>query len=230
MTEKGTTSFWEKYSMQIAIVAGALILGGALYFGDGDKAGQQAQNPEAAPTMEVDVANVKTAGSPYVGNPNAPLTMAVWFDYNCVYCKALERDTMPQIISTYVDAGKLKIVYKDFQFQGPNSTNTALFGRAMWEAYPAQHYAWLHGVAGVEDETLANVKAVAAALPGVDADRVEKLMNDKKDEYQAAIDADYAEGVALGIQGTPGVIVGKTFINGAMPFAEFASAIDAELK
>lgn len=229
MTEQGT-SFWEKYSMQISIVAAALILGGAFYFG-GNAAPRAADTEnEAPPMMEVDIKNVTTAGSPSIGSPTAPVTMAVWYDYQCPFCKSFELETLSQVKRDYVDTGKLRIVLKDFQFQGPDSTNTALFGRAMWEAYPEHFDEWYVAVAGITDETLPNVKALAAAIDGVDADRVERLMNEKKAEYQAAIDADYDEGARLGIQGTPGSILGKTFINGAQPYDVVKAAIEAELK
>jgi len=227
MTEKGT-SFWEKYSMQLSIVAGAIILGGAFYFGGGKA--PQAPQPQGEETIAVDIENVKTAGQPYIGNPNAPVTMAVWFDYQCPFCKSFELETIAELDREYVQTGKLKIVFKDFQFQGEDSTNTALFGRAMWEAYPEHYHSWVRAVAGIDDESQANVKALAAAIPGVDADRVERLMNDKKAEYLAAIQADYGEGLALGIQGTPSSIIGTTFINGAQPYAVVSQAIEAALR
>jgi len=215
--------------MQLSIVVGALILGGAFYFGGNGAPRTADLGGEAPQQMEVDIKNVTTAGSPYIGSPTAPVTMAVWYDYQCPFCKSFETETLSQVKRDYVDTGKVRIVLKDFQFQGPDSTNTALFGRAMWEAYPEHFNAWHTAVAGITDETLPNVKALAAAIEGVDADRVERLMNDKKAEYQAAIDADYEEGVRLGIQGTPGSILGTTFINGAQPYDVVKAAIEAEL-
>jgi protein-disulfide isomerase len=38
------------------------------------------------------------------------------------------------------------------------------------------------------------------------------------------------EAAANGINGTPAVITGKTFINGAQSLATFTAAIDAQLK
>jgi len=229
MTEQGS-SFWDKYSLHATILIAAVVLGGAIYFGSGAPARQAQQVAPEGETLEVDISKVDVSGSPYIGNPDAPVVMAVWFDYQCPFCKSFELETIAELEKNYVDTGKLKIVYKDFQFQGPDSTNTALFGRAMWEAYPEQFSAWFKGVAGLTEESLANVKAVAARLPGVDADRVERLMNEKKAEYEAAIGADYAEGVSFGIQGTPGSIIGTSFVNGAQPYEVVSALIDSELK
>jgi len=228
MTEQGST-IWDKYSLHIVILAAALLVAGVLVFGGKGNTGPQQPPIGGEPAMEVNIENVKTAGQPYIGNPNAPVTMAVWFDYQCPFCKSFELETIAQLEEEYVATGKLRIVYKDFQFQGPDSTNTALFGRAMWEAYPEHFHTWNKAVAGISDESLTNVKALAAAIPGVDADRVEQLMNDKKAEYQAAIDADYAEGVSMGIQGTPASIIGTEFINGAQPYAIVSQIVEAEL-
>ena len=229
MTEQGT-SFWDKYSMHVAILAGAAILGGAIYFGGDGQPRQAVQNPGEQPVMEVNIADVKTEGSPFIGAADAPVTMAIWFDYQCPYCKSFELETVALLEENFVKSGQLKIVYKDFQFQGPDSTNTALFGRAMWEAYPEHFGAWFKGVAGISDESLANVKAIAAAIPGVDANRVESLMNEKKATYEAALAADYAEGVSFGIQGTPGSIIGTNFVNGAQPYAVVSKLVEAELR
>ena len=43
------------------------------------------------------------------------------------------------------------------------------------------------------------------------------------------IEADKAEGQALGVSGTPAFFVNGRFVNGAKPFDEFAKVIDAEL-
>ena len=55
-------------------------------------------------------------------------------------------------------------------------------------------------------------------------------MTSKAAEYQKLIDADKAEGTSLGINGTPGTIVGKQLISGAQPYASFKAAIDSQLK
>ena len=41
----------------------------------------------AAPTVAADSAKVSTAGVPFIGEANAPVTIAYWFDYQCPFCK-----------------------------------------------------------------------------------------------------------------------------------------------
>ncbi|HWH07112.1 MAG TPA: thioredoxin domain-containing protein [Candidatus Paceibacterota bacterium] len=233
MTEQGTSngSFIEKYMTPIAVLLGAIIIAGAFAFGRPD-ANQEAQ--PGAP-VAVDIKDVKTEGSPFIGNPSAPVTMAVWFDYQCPFCKQFELTTVSQLYSEYVETGKLRIVFKDFQFLGPDSETAALFARAMWEAYPDRWYDWYRAMTEAQDEEhggfgdLASIKTLTEGLGGIDVARVEALMNQKEAEYRAAIEADRAEGSALGIQGTPGAIIGTDLIAGAYPYDTVKPLIEAQL-
>jgi protein-disulfide isomerase len=48
--------------------------------------------------------------------------------------------------------------------------------------------------------------------------------------FKPQIEADQAEATKLGVTGTPAFFVNGKFLSGAKPFAEFAVAINAELK
>ncbi len=102
-------------------------------------------------SSKVNVKDVKIEGEPFVGNANAPMTIAFWSDFQCPYCKAFETGgipqittpaAMPELVKNYVDTGKVKIVFKDLAFLGPDSDTAALWSRAVWELYPAQYMAW----------------------------------------------------------------------------------------
>ncbi len=217
------------------IVAGAIIAGAVMY---GRTSGNPAQRDNTAPQAQqtANIKNVKTAGAPYIGNATTPVTVAYWSDYQCPFCKQFETATMPKIIDNYVKTGKLKIVFKDFQFLGPDSMTAALTGRAIWELYPAHYLDWRIAMfkkqdgenGGFGDE--ASVTALTKTISGIDAATVTKLIAEKKDEYQKAIDADKEEGATFGIQGTPGFVTGVQTISGAVPYESFSKAIDAQLK
>ena len=228
MTEQGT--FWEKYGTPLAVLGGAVILAFALAFGNGGSRG----NDQQGEPLTVDIKDVKTDNSPYIGNPNAPVVIAVWYDYQCPFCKQFELNTLPQVYDTYVAEGKVKVVFKDFQFLGEDSDTAALYARAVWEAYPDRFHEWYQAMATNQDEehggfgNLESINTMTQGL-GLDTDRITRLMNDKKAEYQAAIDADRAEGQALGINGTPSIVIGTTLLSGAQPFSALQPLIDTEL-
>lgn len=223
----------DKYLTPIAVVVGALIIAGAFAFGHGGTTGQ---NPNGQkPAQAVDIKDVDIAGDPYLGDPNAPVVMAYWFDYQCPFCKQFEQGAMKDLYENYVKTGKLKIVIQDFQFLGPDSDDAALFARAVWEVNPDQFYPWFQAMFEAQDEEhggfgdAASVEALTRTIPGIDADKVVALTKSKKAEYQAAIAADRAEGSSFGINGTPSMIVGTTMLSGAQPYATVAALVDAEL-
>jgi protein-disulfide isomerase len=225
----------EKYLTPIAVVVGALIIAGAFAFGQGGvPTGDQGKQPQA---VKVNIKDVKTAGSPFIGEANAPVTLAVWFDYQCPFCKKFDQDVIAQLHENYVKTGKLKIVFKDFSFLGEDSTVAAEFARALWDAYPDRYYEWNQAMFVAQDDEgdkgfgdLESIKTLTAKIPGIDVAKVTKLMTDKKAQYDTAIAADRTEAQALGINGTPSVIVGTTLLSGAQPYASVAPVIDALLK
>jgi protein-disulfide isomerase len=62
---------------------------------------------------------------------------------------------------------------------------------------------------------------------GLDMKRFEDDLVSPK--TKAVVDADVAEAKSLGVTGTPGFFVNGRFLNGAKPFDEFATLINAEL-
>lgn len=102
---------------------------------------QAVANPVAPAPTDL-ISKVATAGEPFIGNPNAPVTIAYYFDYQCGYCHQFMQNVMPKLYADFVETGKLKIVLKDFQFLSSDSVTGALFGRALWESNPAEHFKW----------------------------------------------------------------------------------------
>ena len=68
--------------------------------------------------------------------------MAYWFDYQCPYCKQEEESVFPQLEKDYIDTGKLKIVFKDFAFLGPDSDVASRAARAVWAVAPDKFRDW----------------------------------------------------------------------------------------
>ncbi|MBU2103976.1 thioredoxin domain-containing protein [Patescibacteria group bacterium] len=234
-------SFMERYLTPIAVVLGCVIIAVAIAFGQGGTKNA----PNDGQAMAVDIKDVDTDSSPYVGEKNAPVVMAVWYDYQCPFCKQFELGTTAEVYENYVKDGKVKIVFKDFQFLDEYSKNpermedsmtAAVFGRAVWDAYPDRFYDWFRAMAEAQDDEFdgfgdyASIEALTRTISGIDGDRVIKLVSDKRAEYEAAIAADRAEGQALGINGTPSLIIGTTLLSGAQPYDAVKALIDAELK
>jgi len=65
--------------------------------------------------------NLIENGSPLIGNSNAPITVLEWGDYQCTFCYRFHESSLNIILTEYVDTGKVKLVFKDFPLNGPDS-------------------------------------------------------------------------------------------------------------
>jgi len=224
-------------SPSISIIIAGVIIAGAVVFASKQPSPQPvAANPQQPAAVAVDVTKVETTGEPFIGNANAPVTIAYWYDYQCPFCQRNEQTAMPQIIKDYVDTGKAKIVFKDYQFLSEDSQRLGKVSRAVWETAPDKFYAWHKAVydnQGTENTGWATDAKILSITTGVlgaaDAQKVIQLAAKNTDAYQKEMDADKAEGTALGISGTPASIIGKQLVSGAQPYAAFQSAIEAAL-
>ena len=60
-------------------------------------------------------------GSPIMGDSNAPITILEWGDYQCTFCYKFHQNTLDVINEDFIKTGKVKLVFKDFPLNGPDS-------------------------------------------------------------------------------------------------------------
>ena len=60
-------------------------------------------------------------GSPILGNSDAVITILEWGDYQCTFCYKFHQNTLGIIDNDFIQTGKVKIVFKDFTLNGPDS-------------------------------------------------------------------------------------------------------------
>lgn len=200
------------------------------------KSAPQAVAPTAAPSgPTAPVAPTKidvkvTADDPVKGNPNAKLTLVEFADYQCPFCERFFKDTEPQIIKDYVDTGKIKYVFKNLAFLGKESTdaaNAAMCAKEQNKFWEYHDYLFTHqGQENAGTFALDKLKGFAATL-GLNTVQFNSCLDAQK--YNAQILADQAEANKNGFNSTPSTAVGSTPIIGAQPYAQFKTAIDAEL-
>ena len=88
---------------------------------------EQVKQPQI--TIETFFANA----SPILGNPNAPITLLEFGDYQCHFCNVYFQDTEHKIIENFVNTGKVKIIFKDFTIIGPDSVSASHFAHCASE-------------------------------------------------------------------------------------------------
>src|ERR1700688_377953 len=156
-----------------------------------------------------------------LGNPDGDVTLVEFFDYSCGYCKR----ALPDLLTLLKDDPKLKVVLKELPILGPGSLDAARVAVAVrmqdtgGEKYVAFHQALLGSPGPVGKE-----KALAAAKDqGLDMTRLEQDM--ASDEVVSTFKEDVQLASAVGITGTPGYVIGKQVVYGAVGIAELKRQI-----
>src|SRR3989338_10931 len=177
------------------------------------------KNTSKTTTNAVNINDVSQKDAPYIGEANAPVVLAYWADFQCPFCKKFEKEAMSEIVENYVKTGKVKIVFKDYAFLGPDSDTAGITGRAVWELYPEKYWEWREAMFTAQDEEHGgfgdeiSVMKLTIEIPGIDGAKIAQAIKDKNDAYRALMEGDRAEGAnAFGINGTPAVITGEELL------------------
>jgi protein-disulfide isomerase len=180
--------------------------------------------PEAEEEKAITVSPVTEADF-IRGNPNAPITVIEYSDYDCPFCKNFH-ETMKLIMDDYGVTGKVAWVYRQFPLAQlhPNAPRIAEAALCVGELGNDDAF-WkfsdfIFSEREVNEPTNMTRLPEFAEKSGVKrADFNTCLESSKKKE---AVEASLADGVKAGAQGTPYsvVIVGdqKAVINGAQPY------------
>jgi protein-disulfide isomerase len=183
----------------------------------------------AEPPKPVDI---PIAGAPVKGNPDAPLTIVEYSDYQCPFCSRFTLQTLPGLLQEYVNSGKAKLVFKDFPLDSihPQAHKAAEAARCVRElgggdeAYWQMHDKLFQGQeqwAG--QESASTIFAAYAEEIGVEQAAFQECLDSGK--YTAAVSAEFEEGLGFGVQGTPTFFINGQIFVGAQPLQNFQQAI-----
>ncbi len=165
-----------------------------------------------------------------LGPADAPVVLTEFSDFQCPFCGRFAIDTEPQIIEQYVKTGKVRLEYKHFIVIGEESWWAAEAAECAAEQGKFWEYHDLlfqrQGGENVGTFAKPKLKGFATELK-LDRDAFDKCLD--SDVYKARVEADIAEGRALGVRSTPSFFVNKQAIVGAQPFSVFRDAIEREL-
>lgn len=158
-----------------------------------------------------------TAADPIAGNPAGDVTIVEFFDTRCPYCRRME-----PVMSAFLNQdAKVRLVYKDLPILGPASL---LGTRALLAAQDQGAYVKMREAVMKlpPDTTLAQIETTARGL-GLDWPRMVRDMQDPA--VQARIDKNLKLAHALGIQGTPALVIGNDLIPGAVDLPDLSKAV-----
>jgi predicted DsbA family dithiol-disulfide isomerase len=143
------------------------------------------------------------AAGPSLGSPNAPVTVVVFADFECPFC----RSAAPLLRQAVESApGKVRLVFKHFPLESHQHALDMARGGVCAER---ENVFWPFHDRLFQQESGLNARQLAdlAASMGVDPIRFNQCMASR--EVQHVIEKDLALGRAAGVSGTPSIFVNK---------------------
>lgn len=175
-------------------------------------------------------------GSPVLGSADAPLTMIEFGDYQCLNCNRFFHNTEEEILRNYVETGKLKIIFMDFAFIGPDSLIAAEAAHCAqeqgkyWEYHDVVYSNWDGENTGWAN--MHNLKRFADDA-GLDHRSFNECLDSGK--YAGKVRENMNIGRQLGVSATPTFFVftddgNVQKIVGSQPYSTFSTVMDAMLR
>jgi len=176
---------------------------------------------------------------PVKGNPDAPITIVEFSDFQCPFCAKFHSTTFPQLEANYIDSGKVKFVYRDFPIQSihPNAVPAAFAAECadeqgmFWEYHDLvfeNQKKWQ----GLSGPIMVDTFEQYALELGLNASDFNTCFESGK--YADEVTKDLQDGASYGITGTPGFFVGNDELGyvkiiGAQPYPVFERLIEDQI-
>jgi len=176
---------------------------------------------------------------PIIGNPDAPITIIEFSDFQCPFCARFYTQTLPLIHEEYIEQGKVKLVFRDFPIQSihPNALPASVAAECANEQgkFKEMHDTLFENQNEWSRQETANALSLFSQY--AKEMQLEQEVFDScliSGKYIEEIRKDLEDGQNYGISGTPGFFVGNDEIGyvkmeGAQPFESFKKVIDSQL-
>lgn len=223
-------------AIPIAIVIGFGLIAAAIFFGGNANSilpipGLNGQPTEQVPTTG-EIRPVDE-NDHVRGNPNAPIVMIEYSDFDCPFCKNFH-DTMNKVMAKYGTEGKVAWVYRHLPLEQlhPSAPLIAQASECVAELGGNDAF-WkfadlVFGERGTNEPTNTSRLSEFAVTAGVGAGAYEACIADGR--TKPLVDEDFKDALNAGGKGTPYtlVLVGgqQGVISGAQPFETVSQILD----
>lgn len=152
-----------------------------------------------------------------VGNPKGDVTIVEFFDYNCPWCKK----SMPELQKLLKADPNIRLVLKEFPILGEGSEYAAR--AALASQSQGKYWQFHQALFAHEGKVSKDIVDEIAKDQGLDVAKLKADMG--KPEFEATVKRNQALAQTLGINGTPGFVVGDKLIPGFVPGDNLAAAV-----
>src|SRR4051812_49918075 len=145
-----------------------------------------------------------------LGKPDAPVTLTEFADLQCPFCRDYTLKQFPSLVAKYVKTGKVKMVFQNYAFIGPDSLSAALAAEAAGKQNKLWHFIDVfYNNQGPENTSYVTDKFLTKIAKGAGVDP-QKMLTDRDDPSarQAVASAQQAAASA-GVNSTPTFLLKK---------------------
>jgi protein-disulfide isomerase len=154
-----------------------------------------------------------------MGDPNAPIKIIEYGDFQCPYCLQFWQETEPQLIEEYINNGTVYFEFRAFPILGPESVSAAEGAYCagdqgkFWEYHDTLFTNW--SGENVGDFTQEKLIQYADSL-ALDIDVFEQCLSEGT--HKGTVEQDRANGEADHVRATPTFFINGHILEGAQPF------------
>jgi protein-disulfide isomerase len=162
---------------------------------------------------------IDAPGVPVLGSASPDVVVVEYFDFNCPFCRKLA----PSFRALLKTDPKVAVIYKDWPIFGGVSVYAARCAlAAQWQGqYDKAHDALISAPRLSQneqvDQTLLNA--------GLDIGRIHRDLQQHGAEIEALLARNSSEARALGMRGTPGILVARQTVSNVADLADLQAAV-----
>jgi protein-disulfide isomerase len=182
--------------------------------------------------FQANLDKIKTEGEPsFGGSVDAPVTLVMYVDLECPYCKAEMGVVRQNVAQTYRD--KVRVVFRDFPIAEPHpwAVSAAVAGRCIYRQDHNKFWNfadWMFSVQSeITEQHLSGRVKQWAAENGIDPGVFSACLESKATEPE--VEKSLQEGLSLGVSVTPTSFLNGSILEGTVEWAVLRQLINVEL-
>jgi protein-disulfide isomerase len=212
----------KKLPILTGFAVAALVSGGiAIWSGQSDPVQAQTStgNPSEAEALRIRAQIQSDPIAPTIAPQGHDVTLVVFADYQCPYCRRLH----PTIETLIEEDPKVKVVFRDWPVFGAGSEEAAR--AAIASTWQGKHAEFNDALMTMPGRVTSDSIRAAATTAGVDWTKLQADLAEHEGEIAGALRRNAQYAAMLGLQGTPGMLVGPYLIPGAIDIHGLRQAV-----
>lgn len=221
------------YLLPASILIAAVLISGSIVYmvGSRDKVpgGEDRSKELAAIGQSVSILKRDVI----LGEPNAPVSIVEYGDYQCPFCGKFFKETEPLIREDYIKTGKVKMAYRNFAFLGPESFDAAEAA----ECAKDQKQFWGYHDLIFEREDADGRENNGNLNRNLFLELAGELKLDTKvfaecfdtEKYALSVKKESDEARTVRVDSTPTNFINGEIVKGALPYSSFKAIIEGFL-